>query len=63
MSRPAIWIVETGRTVLELLDRLTRQAGKTLLMVTHSQEVIGMADRIFSIQDGHLLERPTGESP
>ena len=54
---------ETGRTVLELLDRLTRQAGKTLLMVTHSQEVIGMADRIFSIQDGHLLERPTGESP
>ena len=54
---------ETGRTVLELLDRLTRQAGKTLLMVTHSQEVIGMADRIFSIQDGHVLERPTGESP
>ena len=54
---------ETGRTVLELLDRLTRQAGKTLLMVTHSQEVIGMADRIFSIQDGHVLERPAGESP
>ena len=55
--------IETGRTVLELLDRLTRQAGKTLLLVTHSQEVIGMADRIFSIQDGHVLERPAGESP
>ncbi|MCE2486702.1 MAG: ABC transporter ATP-binding protein [Desulfurellaceae bacterium] len=55
--------IETGRTVLGLLDRLTRQAGKTLLMVTHSQEVIGMADRIFSIQDGHLLERLAGKSP
>jgi putative ABC transport system ATP-binding protein len=54
--------IETGRTVLDLLDRLTRQAGKTLLMVTHSQEGIGMADRIFSIQDGHLSERPAEES-
>jgi putative ABC transport system ATP-binding protein len=53
--------IETGRTVLDLLDRLTRQAGKTMLMVTHSQEVIGMADRIFSIQDGHLLERSAEE--
>ncbi len=53
--------IETGRTVLDLLDRLTRQAGKTMLMVTHSQEVIGMADRIFTIQDGHLLERSAEE--
>lgn len=53
--------IETGRTVLELLDRLTRQAGKTMLMVTHSPEVIGMADRIFTIQDGHLLERSVEE--
>lgn len=53
--------IETGRTVLGLLDRLTRQAGKTMLMVTHSQEVIGLADRIFIIQDGHLLERSIEE--
>lgn len=53
--------IETGRTVLDLLDRLTRKAGKTMLMVTHSQEVIGMADRIFSIQDGHMLERSARE--
>ncbi len=52
---------ETGRTVLDLLDRLSRQAGKTLLLVSHSREVVGMADRIFSIQDGHLSERPAEE--
>jgi ABC-type lipoprotein export system ATPase subunit len=27
-------------------------------MVTHSREVIGVADRIFTIQRGRLLESP-----
>lgn len=48
--------VETGRQVLDLLDTLTRQAGKNLLMVTHSPEVIGIADRVFHMRDGRLLE-------
>lgn len=48
--------VDTGRQVLDLLDTLTRQAGKNLLMVTHSQDVVGMADRVFTIRDGRLLE-------
>jgi putative ABC transport system ATP-binding protein len=45
---------ETGTQVLALLDRLTRQAGKTMLMVTHSPEVIGLADRVFRVREGHL---------
>jgi putative ABC transport system ATP-binding protein len=48
--------VDTGRQVLDLLDTLTRQAGKNLLMVTHSTDVIGMADRVFSIKDARLIE-------
>jgi putative ABC transport system ATP-binding protein len=48
--------LETGREVLDLLDRLTRRAGKTMLMVTHSLEVIGLADRIFTIDHGRLVE-------
>ncbi|MFN8567343.1 MAG: hypothetical protein U0Z44_07455 [Kouleothrix sp.] len=47
---------ETGRRVLDLLDTLTRQAGKNLLMVTHSPEVVGLADRVFRIAEGHLVE-------
>ena len=35
--------LETGREVLDLLDRITRAAGKTLIMVTHSREVVGLA--------------------
>ena len=50
--------LETGLQVLEILDRLTRQAGKTMVMVTHSPEVVGIADRVFRIADGHLVEQP-----
>jgi putative ABC transport system ATP-binding protein len=48
--------LETGRQVLDLLDRLTRGAGKNLLMVTHSEDVVGLADRVFRIREGHLVE-------
>jgi putative ABC transport system ATP-binding protein len=48
--------LETGRQVLELLDRTTRAEGKTLVMATHSHEVIGMADRVFTIEKGRLVE-------
>ena len=47
---------ETGQQVLDLLDRLTRRAGKNLLMVTHSPDVVGLADRVFRISEGHLVE-------
>jgi len=50
--------LETGLQVLEILDRLTRRAGKTMVMVTHSPEVVGIADRVFRIADGHLVEEP-----
>jgi putative ABC transport system ATP-binding protein len=41
--------------VLALLDRLTRQAGKNLILVTHSREAAGYADRILTLHDGHLI--------
>jgi putative ABC transport system ATP-binding protein len=48
---------ETSRQILELLDRLTRQAGKNMLMVTHSQEAASYADRIFCLREGKLVEK------
>ena len=47
---------DTGQDVLNLLDRLVRRAGRTLLMVTHSREVIGLADRLMTIRDCRLEE-------
>jgi len=48
---------ETAAVVLDLLDRLVRELGKTVVMATHSREVIGVADRVFAIQHGRLLEQ------
>jgi putative ABC transport system ATP-binding protein len=46
--------LETARQVLSLLDDLCRREGTTLVMATHSPEVVGVADRVFTIHDGRL---------
>ncbi len=45
---------ETGDQVLTLLDRLTRQAGKNLILVTHSTDAAAYADRILYLREGQL---------
>jgi len=45
---------ETGRRVLDLLLDLTRAQGKTLIMATHSPEIVPLADRVFRIHEGRL---------
>jgi len=44
----------TGEQVLDLLDRLVRAKGHTLILVTHSAEVARRADRIVRLVDGQL---------
>ncbi|HUN22773.1 MAG TPA: ABC transporter ATP-binding protein [Anaerolineales bacterium] len=51
---------DTGQKILALLDRLTRQQGRTLLMVTHSSDAATFADRILRLQDGQLLPSELG---
>lgn len=46
---------ETGQVILSLLDRLTRQAGKNLLMATHSAEAAAYADRVLRVHEGRLF--------
>ena len=52
---------ETGERVLALLLELTRAAGKTLIMATHSPEVVPLADRVFRIHEGHLVRSAPGD--
>jgi len=48
--------VETGERILELLLKLHRQAGTTIVMVTHSREVAARADRILTLTAGRIGE-------
>jgi putative ABC transport system ATP-binding protein len=45
---------DTGAHVMQLLLDLTRSAGKTLIMATHSPEIIPLADRVARIHDGKM---------
>ncbi|MBT8378783.1 MAG: ABC transporter ATP-binding protein [Ignavibacteria bacterium] len=45
---------ETSLQIIDLLDRVVKKKGKTMIMVTHSRDVIGLADRIFSLREGRL---------
>ena len=50
---------DSGRSVIRLLLRLTRGAGKTLIMATHSAEIARQADRVCRIHEGKLqVEAP-----
>ncbi len=51
---------ETGSQILRLLDRLTRQAGKNLILVTHSLDAASYADRILYLHEGKLFEKQVG---
>ena len=45
----------SGRQVLDILRRLKNERGKTILLVTHSQEGAAIADRVLNMKDGKLL--------
>lgn len=44
----------SGHTVVELLRTLAKEAGKTVLMVTHDPRIVDLADRIAYLEDGLL---------
>jgi putative ABC transport system ATP-binding protein len=45
-----------GRLVLDLLLKRNRQAGTTLVLVTHDAEIASQADRKIVLKDGMILE-------
>lgn len=47
---------ETGAHIMDLLERLTRQAGKNLIMATHNLDNARRADRIVHVHEGKLEE-------
>ena len=48
---------DTGRAVLALLVQMSRDAGGTLVVVTHSEEAAARADRVLDIEDGRIRAR------
>jgi len=52
---------KTGRLVMDLFHRLNREQGKTIVLITHNQELALETTRFVTMRDGRLYVGDTGE--
>jgi putative ABC transport system ATP-binding protein len=48
---------KSGRDVVEMMEKLAREQGCTILLVTHDHRILDLADRIIYMEDGYLVNR------
>ena len=46
----------TGKAILKLLQDTCREKGMTVIVITHNQAIVPMADRVFKIKNGQVSE-------
>lgn len=47
---------KTGRGVVELMQQLAREQGCTILIVTHDNRILDVADRLVELEDGRITQ-------
>ena len=64
VSRPQIVLADeptaaldkkSGRDVVEIMQQLAKQQGCAILLVTHDNRILDIADRIITLEDGRLV--------
>ena len=72
VSHPAIVLADeptaaldskSGRDVVNIMQRLAREQGSTILLVTHDDRILDVADRIVHLEDGRLINNSVKEMP
>jgi len=46
---------KTGEVVLNTFQKLNKEQGRTIILITHEKEIAEHADRIISIRDGLIV--------
>ncbi|MGF7144641.1 putative ABC transport system ATP-binding protein [Anaerotaenia torta] len=54
---------ETGTVILSLLQRLSREENKTVIIVTHNAALAQAADKVIHIKNGRITRVAENESP
>ena len=54
---------QTGRKILELLQNIVRKQGQTMIIVTHTTPIAGMANRVITLKNGKILKEEVNEHP
>lgn len=50
---------ESAKQILQLLRELNKNHNKTIIIITHDNEVANQCDRIIKIKDGRILDKST----
>ena len=45
---------QSGKLVLEVIERINRELGTTAVVITHNAAIAGMADRVIYLGDGRV---------
>ena len=46
---------KTGRMVMDLFHKLNKTQGKTIVLITHNNELASETDRVITLSDGHII--------
>lgn len=53
---------KTGRLVMDLFHKLHREQGKTIVLITHNNELAAETERIITIADGNIINDSDGSA-
>ncbi|MBU5444740.1 ABC transporter ATP-binding protein [Paenibacillus sp. MSJ-34] len=53
----------TSRSILQLLQEVNAQYGTTVLMITHNTAIADMANKVFKLRSGEIVEELANASP
>lgn len=54
---------ENNKKVLLLLEELARQDKRTIVIVTHNNDIEKMADRVYTMKNGKIIDERKNENP
>lgn len=53
----------TSKEILVLLENLSRKENKTVVIVTHNKDICKIADRVYVMKNGQIIDEQINENP
>ena len=53
----------TGKSILKLLQEMSRERGMTVIIITHNSALTAMADRVIRVKNGAVVSETVNEAP